>query len=179
MDVGFILLCPDKDIKGLKNSLSSIAFHCYNRECIAVVGDNATPEEMKELKEVCPTYKGENTITSLINLGMKKLKHEWAFLMFGGSRVQTYLERKVLVFATQMSDVLYPVGVSDSKWNFVDTAFNGVLINTPFFSKVGDFPTLMMEKDGFNDFELSKLLWAMDAMKAGVTFKAIAGMKVG
>ncbi len=178
MDVGFVLLCPDKDVRGMRNSISSINFHCYDRETIAIVGDNTTTKELKELKEICPTHKAGNTITSLINTGMKKMKHQWAFLMFGGARVQTYLERKLLTFAKETTDVLYPVAVGDSKWNFVDATFNGVLIHTQFFARIGDFPELTIEKDGMNDFELAKLLWAMDAMKAGVTFKAIAGLEV-
>ena len=87
MDVGIIILCPDRNTGGVKNTVGSIKHHCYNRECINIVGNDATAAEVKEMKEFCPTYKGKDTITSLINTGFKRLKHEWGFLMFAGSRV--------------------------------------------------------------------------------------------
>jgi hypothetical protein len=176
MDVGFLILCPDRRIGGLRNTLGSIQSYCYDRDAVCVVGDDATAEDMREFKKVCPTHKGDGTITSLINLGMKKLKHEWAFILFGGSRVPQFIEKKIDYFATAETDVLFPV--IDRKWNFVDGSFNGVVMNTKFFKKVGDFPTVTMQKADLNDFELAKMLWAIDAIEQGVNFKAIVGMKI-
>ena len=74
MDLGFIILCPDRNIGGLRNTLLSISHNSYNREALAVVGSDATAAEIKTMKEICPIHKGKDTITSLINTGMKKLK---------------------------------------------------------------------------------------------------------
>lgn len=176
MDLGYVILCPDRNIGGIQNSFGSIKYHCDSRDCIAVVGQDVTKEELKEMEKICPTFNAGSTITSLINIGMKKTKNEWAFLMFSGSRIQHFLERKLTFFAKNMKDVLFPV--VDRRCNFVDGSFNGVLINTKFFTEVGEFPTQTADKSNINDFELAKMLWACQALENGVRFKAIVGMKI-
>jgi hypothetical protein len=176
MDVGFIILCPDRNVGGLKNTLGSISHYSYNRESICVVGSDVSAKEINEMKACCQTYKGENTITSLVNVGMKKLKHDWGFIIFAGSRIQNYLERKLSIFTTKDSDILFPV--VDRKCNFIEGSFNGVLINTKFFAEVGDFPCTTMKKQGLNDFEFAKMLWAIEAVEKGCTFKGIVGMRI-
>jgi hypothetical protein len=176
MDVGFIVLCPDRSPAGLKNSIGSIRYNCYNRDRIAVVPKAISPKEIIELKGYCPSiYKGTDTITSLINTGMKRLKNEWGFIMFAGSRVPPSLEKKFTSFVKSDKDVLYPI--VEKKYDFVEGAFNGVLINKTFFKEVGNFPTATMQKAGLNDFEFAKLLWALDAIEKGVVFKGIVGMR--
>lgn len=178
MDLGFIILCPDRNIGGLRNTLLSISHNSYNRESLAVVGSDATATEIKTMKEICPIHKGKETITSLINTGMKKLKHEWAFLMFAGSRVQPYVEKKVEQFATTEKDVLFPV--VDRRFDFVSGSFDGVIINTKFFQEVGDFPdiTILKEEGSINEFEMAKLLWSVSASHKQAIFKAIVGLRV-
>lgn len=176
MDLGFIILCPDRNIAGLRNTLGSIRHHCYDRESIAVVGNDATAGDIKEFKEYCTTYKAKDTITSLINTGMLKLRHEWGFIVFGGSRFQPYVERKVATFIKTEKDVLFPV--VDRRCDFVSGSFNGVLINRKFFEEIGEFPEATMVKDGMNDFEMAKMFWACDAIEKGVVFKGIVGLKI-
>jgi hypothetical protein len=177
MDLGFIILCPDRNIGGLRNTLVSIKNHSYNRESFAVVGSNATANEIKDIKELCPVHKGKETITSLINVGMKKMTHEWAFLMFSGSRVQTYVEKKVNTFAKTEKDILFPV--VNRKCDFVSGSFDGVIINTKLFKQVGDFPDITLSKeDGINEFEMAKLFWCNAAIKKDAVFKAIIGLNV-
>lgn len=176
MDVGFLILSPDRNVAGLRNTIGSIKNNSYNRESLCVVGETANADDLKEMREYCPTYKGKDTITSLVNVGMKKLKHEWAFVLFGGSRIPTYLERKFEAFCKSEKDVLFPV--VDGKYDFIEGSFNGVMINTRFFQHVGDFPTTTMQKYGMTDFELAKMFWAVDAAEHGVQFKAIVGMKI-
>ncbi len=176
MDVGFVILCPDRNIGGLKNTVGSITFHSYDRDALAVVGNDVSATELKNLKQVCETHKGEDTITSLINVGMKKLKHDWACIIFSASRIPMYIERKIENFAKADTDVLFPI--IDRKMNFVEGSFNGVVINREFFKKVGDFPTSQMYKKGTNDFELAKMFWAMQAIQEGCTFKGIVGLRV-
>lgn len=176
MDVGFLILCPDRNKGGLRNTTGSIRSYAWDRDMIAVVGNDATTADVKELKEFCPTHKGEDTITSLVNVGMKKLKNDWAFIMFSGSRIPVFLEKKIAMFALKDTDVLFPV--VDRKWDFISGSFNGVLINRKFFEKAGEFPTVDMQKQGVNDFEMAKMFWALGAMEQGVTFKAIVGMRI-
>lgn len=175
MDVGIVVLCPDRNPAALKNTVGSVRYSLYDRECIAVVPKAISPKEIIELKEYAPVYKGKDTITSLVNVGMKRLKQEWGFVVFAGSRVPRFAERKWLNFTKSDKDVLYPV--VDMKCNFVEGSFNGVLFNKAFFKEVGDFPDVPMEKPGLNDFEFAKLLWATTALKFGAVFKGIVGMR--
>jgi hypothetical protein len=176
MDVGFLILSPDRNVAGLKNTVGSIKLRCYDRDYICVVGSDATAKDVKEMKQYCPTYKGQDTITSLVNVGMKKIKNDWACIVFGGSRVPSCIEKKWQSFCKKETDVLFPV--VEGKNNFVDGCFNGVLINVKFFQQVGDFPANVMQKHGMNDFEFAKLLWASEALSNGVLFKGIIGMRV-
>jgi len=176
MDLGFIILCPDRSAAGLKNSLGSIRLRSYKRESICLVDKSSNTKDIKDLKNFCPTYKGKDTITSLVNLGIKKIKNEWACIIFGGSRIPSNIEKKLYTFCKEERDVIYPL--VENKYNFIEGSFNGVTINKNFFEKVGDFPDQQMRKDGLNDFELAKLLWADNAMKHGVVFKGILGMRV-
>ena len=176
MDVGFIILSPDYNVVGLRSTIASIKLRCYSRQYVCIVGSNANSKDIKEMKEYCSVFKGGDTITSLINTGIKKIKNDWACIVFGGSRVPNYIERKWEFFANKENDVLYPI--VENKNNFVEGCFNGVLINTNFFKKVGNFPTAIMQKYDMNDFEFAKLLWASDALDQGAVFKGIVGMRV-
>jgi len=176
MNVGFIVLSPDRNVAGLKNTIGSIKMRSYNRDAICVVGNDATSKEIKEMKEFCPTFKGKNTITSLINIGLKKCSWDWACFVFGGSRIPRCLEKKWNNFCKEETHVLYCL--AEGKNDFVHGCFNGVLINVNFFNKVGQFPEISMSKQGLNDFELAKLMWASDALSHGVIFKGILGARV-
>lgn len=176
MDVGFVILLPDRNVAALRNTLWSIESYGYKRESVCAVGNDVQDEELKNLKQYCQTFKGDDTITSLINLGMKKLNQEWGFIMFGGSRIPQYIEKKFSYFCQKESDILFPV--VDRKMNFVEGSFNGVMINKKFFKEVGDFPTTDMQKQGYNDFEMAKMFWALDAIDHGATFKAMVGMRI-
>lgn len=176
MDVGYIVLCPDRNTAALKNTVGSVRYHTNNRECIAIVPKNTTAKELKEFKDICETYKGQDTITSLVNTGLKKLKHDWGCLMFGGSRIFQFTERRITSFAHTEKDVIYPV--VEGKFGFVEASFNGVVMTKKFFDEVGDFPTAAMLKAGLNDFELAKMFWALDAMDKGAKFKGVVGLRI-
>lgn len=176
MDVGIIILCPDMDAMSLRNTVKSISYHPNERECIAVVPKTINVKTIKNYKEYCQTYKGGDTITSLVNVGMKRLKHDWGFIVFAGSRVSRFVDRKWDAFVKSDKDILYPI--VEKKCDFVSGSFNGVLINQSFFKEVGEFTSEPIEKPQFNDFEFSKLLWATDAIEKEASFKGIIGMKV-
>ena len=64
------------------------------------------------------------------------------------------------------------------KMNFVEGSSNGLLISKELFKKTGGFTEAKMYKQGTNSFELAKMLWAMNAMKHGSTFKGIVGLRI-
>ena len=176
MDVGFLILNPDRNITGLRNTLNSIKNHSYDRESICVVGDNVFAEDMKTFNGMCKTFKAGNKITSLINVGMQKLKHEWCLIIFAGSRIPAFVEKKLESFATMESDVLFPI--IERRFNFVDAPFNGVLINKNFFAKVGELSITEVKDEGLNEFELAKIMWTIIALEQGATFKGIVGLRI-
>lgn len=176
LDLGFIILCPDRDAKGLRSTVSSMKYCCCEyADPICMVDVSTTPKELKQMKEICPTYKGKDTITSLINAGMKKVKKPWAFIMFSGSRIKTNLPKKLSMFVKSEKDILYPI--VNNKTAFSEASSNGILIHKDTFKEVGNFPTSKGAAE-MNDFEVSKLLWACKAIEAGCQFKAIAGIRI-
>ncbi|CAE7860328.1 unnamed protein product [Symbiodinium microadriaticum] len=137
----------------LRVSTRSTKHHLYNRDCICVVGNDASPHDFKKFKEYCPTYKGRDTIASLINTGFKRLEHEWGLLIFAGNRFQQFTERKFF-FAQKETDILFPV--HNQKSNFLDAPLDCLLINKKTFDTIGNWPEY---KDDKNALEHSKLVW--------------------
>lgn len=176
MDLQLIILCPDKGISNLKTTINSISNNTCQKSFICVVGNDISSKELIEMKKLCPVFKGGETITSLINLGMKKLESEWGLIVFAGSKVQRFVERKIEQFCVNDYDILFPV--VNRKWGFVEGTFDGVLINKSFFEHVGTFPEIRLNESSINDFEFAKMLWALDATQKGAKFKAIVGMKM-
>jgi len=176
MDLGFLILCPNKDDLALRNTVRSIR-HYSERDIISVVGDNASPHDIKKMKEWCSdVYKGKDTITSLLNTGMKRIKNDWAFILFEGSIIRPMLERKLCRFVTSEKDIIFPVVAG--KYNFVEGSCNGILVNRNTFKEVGDFPAASMSREDFNEFEVSKMFWAEDAISKGCQFKGIVGLRI-
>lgn len=173
LDWGAIILHPNRKEGDLRNTVGSIRNHCYNRNMVCIIGNNASPQDFKNLKEHCPeTYKGRDTITSLINVGFKKLENEWGLIVFAGTRFRQFTEWKLSTFVKDDKDILFPV--VERNRNFQEAPLNGVLINKKTFEKIGEWPELKGEKD----FELSKLFWTAAAVEYGCIFKAIVGLKL-
>lgn len=176
MDFSVIIISHNYNIGGIKSTVNSVKTSTYNRNSICVVTEDVPDKELKEIKNIVEVYKAKNTITSLINTGIKKNKNQWSFIVFAGSRIPYYIEKKLDCFCKNDKDILFPV--IDRKINFVDGCFNGVLINNKFFKEVGDFPNFSFQKQNVNDFEVAKMIWATEAIEKGGQFKAIVGMKI-
>ena len=88
LDAGFIILCTEGNVGSLKHTVKSLSFRYKNQPYIAVVGKGTSADNIKEMKEMCPVYKGKDTITSLINTGMRNTQQEWNLLNFEGSCLQ-------------------------------------------------------------------------------------------
>lgn len=173
---GFIILCPERNIGGLRNTVSSIRTAFPDFPYICMVGDDASKVELLEMKNICETHQGSDTITSLINQGMKKSKTEWNCVVFAGSWLKHNIYRKFDLFVRSEKDILFPV--VDGKTNFYDGSMNGIIIHKRTFEEVGEFSTSPMQKGGYNELELIKLFWSFNAIEKGCTFKAIVGMRV-
>ncbi len=109
-------------------------------------------------------YICNDTITSLLNEGMKKSKKEWVYFVYSSCKLRQKIDEKLSKFIESYKDVLFPV--VDRVWNFIDGSMNGILINKNFFNEVGPF---IEEKD----LKITKLDWADRAINKGGKFKAI------
>ena len=173
---GFIILCPDKNIAGLKNTLNSFENVYSDIPRICIVGNNATEDEVAKMNEVCTTFKGLNTITSLINLGMKKTKSDWNVIIFAGSRVRPIVQKEFDLFVKSEKDILFHV--VDGKYTFCEGSMNGIIMHKRTFLEVGNFISSPITKVDMNEMEVVKLLWSLDAIEKGCVFKAILGMRI-
>lgn len=173
---GFIILCPTLEKSLVKNTCDSILQTYPGAPMLCVAGGDISDNVLRELNEVCETIRGHNTITSLINFGMKSTKSMWNVIVFAGSWVRPSIYRQFDCFVKEKKDVLFQV--VNGRTNFVEGSMNGIIIHKETFADVGDFPEFRIERPGFCEMELLKLLWAMAAIEKGCRFKAIMGMKV-
>jgi len=166
---GFVILCPEHTVGLLKSTMKSIQCRHPDLPTICATDDSATAADMKEMKSICPTYKGKSTFSSLINVGMKHAPADWNFIVCAGATVRWKMDERFSYFTESEKDILFPI--SDNKCNFVDATLNGLFINKKTWNEVGE-----MSNEG--TFEEIKILWALRAIDKGVKFKAIAGSKI-
>ena len=132
----FLILCPERNIGGLRSTIGSIQMNYAESGYICIAPSNANASELKEMKKVSTVHKGDDTITSLINTGMKKTKCDWNLIVFAGNWIQKGLDRKFNIWANDKKDILYPV--FGKKRHFTETPINGILIHKDTFKEVGD-----------------------------------------
>lgn len=166
---GFVILCPEHTVGLLKSTMNSIQCRYPNLPAICVTDNSANNSDIKEMKAICPTFKGKSTFSSLINIGMKNAPAEWNFIICAGVTVNWKMDERFAYFTESEKDILFPI--VEKKYNFVDATLNGLFINKKTWKEVGD-----MDNEG--TFEQIKTLWGIRAIEKGVIFKAIAGAKV-
>ncbi len=145
---------------------------------VCITSKDATAADIKEMKKVCPTFKGKDTITSLINAGMKKGHKAWNFFIMEGAFMRRGLLNRFSLFMEDEKDILFPIVMDHDiqgkpiklYTNFYDCSINGILIHQKMFKKVGDLSE--------NPLEISRLWWTMDAIDKGAKFKAVLGTKI-
>lgn len=166
---GFVILCPEHTVGLLKSTANCIKTRYPNLPVICATDDTATAADMKEMKDICPSYKGKSTFSSLINVGMRHAPADWNFIVCAGATVRYKMDERFSYFVDSDKDILFPI--ADGKTNFVDATLNGLFINKKTWKEVG-------EMESVGPFETVKLMWALTAIEKGVKFKAIAGAKI-
>ena len=169
LDFGFIVLCPENHSGSLKSTVNSIKARYPKYPVICITEKTTKDENLKKMKEICTVYKGQDTFSSLINIGMKNTKAEWNFILCAGPLIPNKIDKRFSFFIENKKDVLFPI--VDNKTNFVDATLNGLLINKETWKEVGE-----MANTG--PLEIVKLMWALDAIAKGVQFKAISSVKI-
>lgn len=177
--MGFVILSPEPNIGRLKSSVRSIIKNYGNVPHICVVAKKTPPSVLNELKTVCPCVRGRDTITSLINTGIKKGCNNWNLIIMEGVWVQPHLNRKYANFMVDENDIFFPIipdynreGIPIKLNNgFVEAPLNGLCVHQTTFKKIGD----MGDED---DIDFAKLMWAAQALSLGCKLKAILGAKI-
>jgi hypothetical protein len=170
LNFGFVVLCHNHDTSLVKLTVRTI-HRSYGEEIplICVADNSVNKDDMKELKEICPSYKGKDSWSSLINVGMKRAKAEWNFIIVAGTVVKRGLDTSFSFFLGDEKDIMFPI--AEGKTDFVDGTLNGLFMNKKFYKEVGDMATE-------NPLDICKLMWALEAIEKGAQFKAILGTKM-
>lgn len=165
---GFVVLSPDANPNLVNLTRNSIAKHYPGMPTVVSVPATKVAGTM-------PAVVGGDTITSLINAGVKASTSPWCVVVFEGCWIQPTLYRIFDQFVTSPRDILFPV--VDGHTNFIDGCMNGLILTRTALAEIGEFPE-HAQKFGYNDLKLAKLLWANWAMEKGYKIKAIVGIKI-
>jgi hypothetical protein len=171
LNAGFIILCPDPNIGLLQGTVKSLKNSHTNIPYVAIVPGNTQTSVIKELKEISPVVKGKDTITSLLNTGLRNAPADWGIYIMGGTWLRIKLVDKYSRFIENDTDVLYPIVPTERKHDFKHCTLNGLCINKKLFKKVGPFA----EKGAL---EKCKEEWSLYACGNNAQFKAILGAQI-
>lgn len=161
LDMEICIICIDGDFSKIKKTQKSAAFLNKDYKIIGIIPENRETEP-SDIK----IYKGKNCVTSLIDVAIKNVDSEWAFVVFAGSVLKKKIDQKLSQYVENKNDVLFPV--VNRIYDFIRGSMNGILINKSFYEKVGEFGS-------GNNLQDTKILWAARALENGVKFKAIVG----
>jgi len=179
ISISFVILSPEPNIGRLKGTVRSIKNnYSENANIVCSVVKNIKKSNLDEMREVCPSYKGGETITSLINNGIKNSSDGWNLLMMEGSWLPKNVKLRYLTWIKSEKDILFPIIINYNKEgkpikilsNFSDCTLNGILIRKEFFLEIG--------KLSENPLQISREFWSIDAFEKGANFKAILGIKI-
>lgn len=175
----FIVVSPEPNIARLKDTVRSIQNNLGNIEICCSVAKSVKKPQLDEMKEVCPVFRGGDTIMSLINSGFKKAgKGEWCVFVMEGARIPRGMVLRYCRWIKDENDVLFPIVMNhdlDGKptvilAKFEDSTLNGMMIHSSLFDRTGPFSD--------NPIGISKKFWGLDAEEKGAKFKAILGVKI-
>jgi hypothetical protein len=161
IDMEICIICIDGDFSKIRKTQKSACFLTKDYKVLGVIPENREPEPIDT-----KIYKGKNCVTSLIDVAIKNVQSDWAFIVFAGSVIKKKIDHKLSHYIENENDVLFPV--VNRIYDFIRGSMNGILINKSFYAKVGEFGS-------GNNLQDTKILWADRALQNGVKFKAIVG----
>lgn len=178
INFGFIIISPECNFGNINCTIRSIKKNYPGVQYVCIIGSSATSEDLKELNKTCLAYKGKNTITSLINTGMKKGCKEWNLIVMEGVSIRPNLDKKYSLYIENEKDILFPIVMEYNRDgfptrirnSFEDATLNGTFIHQRMFKASGNFADAPIS--------FSKLMWAICAHDNGAKFKAILGAQL-
>lgn len=179
LDINFIVLSPEPNIGRLKGTVRSIKNN-YKEDAniVCSVEQSIKKEQLDEMKEVCPSFRGGETITSLMNNGMKHAHGGWNMFIVEGAWLPRNIWKRYSTWIRSSKDILFPIIMQYDKTgapskvlaSFDECTLNGILVDRDFFLEVG--------KLSDNPLKISREFWALEATDKGAQFKAILGIKI-
>ncbi len=167
---GFVVLATEANHGHVKTTVGSIKQNYPSSASLVVAPSHARASDLAEMARFTTAIRGGDTITSLINLGMKETTcEEWNFIVMAGGWVRPLLDRKYGYFIENDQDILFPI--INRQMNFIDATINGILVHKKTFQAIGPL-------DEKCPIDVCKLFWAMNAADKGCRFKAVLGTRV-
>jgi hypothetical protein len=178
LNCGFVILSPDVSYGHILTTYRSIRTHYPTTLIVCAVAKEATEDEIIKIQALCPVYRGNTHFTSLINAGVKNGHKEWNMLVTEGAIVTNGVLDKYARFVESEKDILfailpdYDLQGKPTRLNntFYDCSLNGVMVHQKTYKKIGNLTN--------NPLEISRVMWALEAIKYGCRFKAILGIKI-
>lgn len=179
IDINFVIISPDPNIGRLQGTIRSIRNNYRNdANILCSVVKTIKKPQFEEMNVLCRTLKGGETITSLINNGIKNSTSGWTMLVVEGACVPRNIQYKYSGWMENSSDVLFPITMNYNKEGvptkiystFSECTLNGIVVDRDFFIKVG--------KLSENPLQISREFWSLEAAEQGAVFKAILGIKI-
>ena len=176
--MGFAIISSEPNYGNLACTVRSIKNNYSTANYLCVTSRSVKSEQYKKMIELCPVFKGKSTVTSLINMALKKSKSEWTLVVMEGTPIHRGIDKKYGLFIENNKDVLFsiimqydkqgrPIVIKDT---FEDAPLNGMLIHRDTFKEVGDFTD--------ESIPVSKLFWEAKAVDQGCKFKGVIGMRI-
>lgn len=166
--LGVIILNSESDASSLRITLRTLKDNFPEASVRCVVGKKN--HDIEELKKHCQVSVGGDTITSLIDTGMKDNTKKWSFVVTSGTFLRHYSLRKYECFCKSEKDIMFPI--VDRKWKFSEATLNGLLLPTKVYSDVGPLG------DSNSDIGLVKLLWGIIAKAHGYRLIGLVGARL-
>lgn len=166
----FAVLCPDNNIGMLRSSRSSIAAYHPTSPILAVTSKQTVKADVAEMETFCPTYRGGNTISSLLDEGLKRAKTPWVIFFVAGNWYKPGVFRRLKCSIKSEHDILFPV--IDRKWVFDEATIHCLTMPKQAGKDVGVFGDTSLS------LQECKLLWAVGAIEKGYQFKGLVGVPI-
>ena len=176
--INFVILSPEPNIGRLKCTVRSIRNNYpKSSNIVCSVEKSIKKPQLEEMNEVCQTFRGGSTITSLINKGMKE-SEDWSMMIIEGAYLPRNVENRYFKWICSEKDILFPIIINHDRFgipnkilcSFDECTLNGLMIHKKFFFEVGKLTE--------NPLKVSRKFWALDAIDKGAKFKAVLGVKI-
>jgi hypothetical protein len=177
--IRFVIVSPEPNIARLKDTVRSVRNNFGEVEVVCSVAKSVKKAQLDEMKGVCDSFRGGETVMSLINAGLKRgQESRWNVLVMEGARVPRGLEYRYRRWIEDENDVIFPIVMQHDLEGrptvvlsrFEDSTLNGAMIHSSMFKRVGPFSD--------NPIGISKRFWGLDAEEKGARFKAVLGVKI-